>query len=311
MTPPDDDEMLAALNENLYDLEEIFPDYDTLETNVYLVKSDDGKFGAVVVDDNGHYRSLTPKWVDINKIGTIKDRRYTHCVTDGKAIYSLYEPYEKKGEVPDGLTITDELATDGSDLLVFVKRDDRIVNIFDCYNGELLLDPANDIEFNDSQFVYAEWDKRNQRYLDEASTDFGPKNYWILTYSAPKATLRSETRFVPREIQTVPDKVYVVNKKGENLADCPCVEVPVDYNLDCVSRDGRYCAYSRCRWSSNSHYPDYDVYLMANGKVYPDTFTCIEPGADDSIWTLYKSSNSSDPYYELDTNTGEIEEKYD
>lgn len=311
MTPPDDDEMLAALNENLYDLEEIFPDYDTLETNVYLVKSEDGKFGAIVVDDNGHYRSLTPKWVDINKIGTIKDRRYTHCVTDGKAIYSLYEPYEKKGEVPDGLTITDELATDGSDLLVFVKRDDRIVNIFDCYNGELLLDPANDIEFNDSRFVYADWDKRNQRYLDEASTDFGPKNYWILTYSAPKATLRSEIRGVPREVQTVPDKVYVVNKKGDNLADCPCVEVPVDYNLECVSRDGRYCAYSRSRWSPNSHYPEHDVYLMANGKVYPDTFTCIEPGADDSIWTLYKGSNSSDPYYELDTNTGEIEEKYD
>ena len=312
MTPPNDDEMLAALNENIYGLEEIFPDYDTLQANVYLVKSDDGKFGAVVVDDNGHYRSLTPGWVDINKIDTIKGRCHTSCVTDGKAIYSLYEPYEKKGEVPDGLTITDELATADSDLLVFVKRDGRIVNILDCRNGELLLDPANDVEFNDSRFV-AGWDKINQRYMDEASTDFGPKNYWILTYSAPRTKLRlpgKESGLV-REIQTVPEKVYVVNKKGENLADYPYVEVPVDYDLECVSRDGRYCAYSRRRWSPNSHYPEHDVYLMVNGKVYPDTFTDIEPDIGDSIWTLYKSSNSSDPYYELDTKTGEIKEKYD
>lgn len=312
MTPPDDDELLVALNDKMYDLEEIFPDYDTLETNVYLVKSEDGKFGAVVVYDNGHYRSLTPGWVDINKIGTIKDSRYTHCVTDGKTIYSLYEPYEKKGEVPDGLTITDELATDGSGRIVFVKRDNRIVNIFDCYNGELLLDPANDIEFNDSRFVFAEWDKRNQRYLDEASTEFGPRNYWILTYSAPtrKVHIPGYDKHITREIQTVPDKVYVVNKKGENLADCPSVEIPVDYSLQCISRNGRYCAFTRCRWYGSTGALRDATYLMANGKVYPEPFMYVEPDSETNIWNLITNPDDTAPYYELNVETGEIETKY-
>lgn len=305
LTRFDDNEMLAALNENMYDLEEIFPDYETLKSNVYLVKSEDGTQGAIVVDDNGHFRSLTNGWVDLRNIGTISE-----YVTDGKSVYSLYEPFEKKGEVPDGLTLTADSATDDSDRIVFVKRDDRFVNIFDCGTGELLLDPASDIEFNDARFMFADWDKRNQRYMDKASTEFGPRNYWILTYSAPTRKVRIPGN-ITREIQTVPDKVYVVNKKGEKLADCPCVEIPVDYSLECISRNGRYCAFKRCRWyGGNSGQQMDETFLMANGKVYPEPFMYVEPDSETNIWNLITNPDENAPYYELNVETGEIETRY-
>ena len=282
MTPPNDDELLAALNDNLYELDEVFPDYEVLKTGMYLVKSEDGGMGAIVVDDHGHYRSLTDGWVDIDRIGTIEDRRYTQCVTDGKAIYSLYAPFEKIGEVPDGLTITTELASESSDRIVFVKRDGRIVNIFDCYNGELLLDPESDVEFNDSQFVFAEWNKRAQRYMDEASVELGPKNYWIIMHSK----------------QSNPTRVYVVNKKGETLANCPCIEIPADSSVQCVSRNGRFCAFRRNQG---------DIYIMADGKVYPESFIEVDQGTGDGIWALYSSPDEDAPYYELDTKTGKTD----
>ena len=304
MTRLDDNELLAALSENMYDLEDIFPDYETLKSNVYLVKSEDGTQGAILVDDNGHFRSLTTGWVDLRNIGTISE-----YVTDGKAIYSLYEPFEKKGEVPDGLTLTAASATDDGDRVVFVKRDDRFVNIFDCATGDLLLDPASDIEFNDARFMFADRDKRNRRYMDEASTEFGPRNYWILTYSAPTRKVRIPGQFT-REIQTVPDKVYVVNKKGENLADCPNVEIPVDYSLECISRNGRYCAFKRCRWYGGTGEPRDETFLMANGKVYPEPFMYVEPDSDTNIWNLITNPDENAPYYELNVETGEIETKY-
>ena len=300
MTPPDDDERLAALNDNMYDLDDVFPDYKCLKPDVYLVKSEDGKKGTVIVEDGDYFRKLFPDWVDINRIGTIEDRRFTQCVTDGHAIYSLYEPFEQKGEVPEDLTITTDRASADSSIIVFVKRGDRIVNIFDCSVGELLLDPASDIEFNDAQFYFADWDRINQCYKDCASTEMGPNNYWILSNNSPTEA--------GRHIQDTPDIVYVVDKRGKNLADCPRAEIPAGYSLRCISKDGRYYAFEKYIWHDySSHHKD--VYLVIDGKVCPNPFREIEPGTDVGIWTLYRGTDSDAPYYELDVNTGELEEK--
>lgn len=278
----------SALEGQLYDLADLVDECKELYHNVFLV-NDRAQGGTnIVVYADGRYRVVLPEWVDADECQVLYDRKTPLYVTDGHSLYSLQEPYgELCGRVPDGLTIGDSFAIDNAPI-IFVTRDGRAVNLLDANTGELLLAESSDVPFTDARFC------GEDRF---ASTGFSQASHWILSYE-------------PRDGNGDTAKFYVVTKKGQDLADCPCTEIPPGFTLEDISRNGKF--YSMKRWArtaADEGKPG--TYLMSGGnKVLPDPYRYIDDNGD-GTWYIFNSSAKGEPYYLLDTDSGNIELKRD
>jgi len=297
----------SILKDGLYELENVVEKCDKITSDLYLVKNHHGDLSNIVAYYKGQYKAVIPDWVDSEKFAIIYDGNYPLFVTDGQNVYSLSEPYEKWCSIPDGLRVTGERASEDNAAIVYVKRDDRIVNILDIDYGELLLDAASDVPFDDSRF-YSKWESSSGRRREHPSTRLTENSSWVLEYHTPRKREKYPDMRVSRDVQTEPDILYVVTEQGKNLADCPKVEIPVDWYVTYVSRNGKYCLIKRAR-GIPANDPDFNRYfLMVDGQVSQKSFEDIDDNGD-GIWSLYPSLEKGSVYYDLNTETGEIEAK--
>jgi hypothetical protein len=289
----------SALSDDMYDLAELVDDCTEITSNVFLVYSESNGGYNVVVYNDGHYSVIMPDWVPDNTCRVIHDGDKAYYATDGTNVYSLRAPYEKCGSVPAGLTITDDFVVDDA-LIVAVTRGNKMVNVYDLDENELLLDPDSDVPITDVRF-WSTWLPKEQRHLEFANTKFNKQSYWILSYES----------HYDKPIAG-PEKFYVVTQQGQNLADCPCVEVPRGFRLREISRNGKFYSLERevhTREEVERNNPR--TYLMSDDKkVLPDPYRNIDDNGD-GIWYIYNDAGKGKPYFVLNTDTGDIEEKCD
>lgn len=295
----------AVLKEGLYDFENLVDKCESLGNDVYLVQNNHGDFSNIVVRDKGHYRTVFPDWVDSEKFGIIYSGKHPLFATDGNDVYYLNEPYDKWISVPDGLTVTTEQATDEDVTVVYVKRDGRIVNILDIDDGKMLLDPASDVEFTESNYI----SPANTTYRLRPNVKLEHSDNWVLEYTSPRKREYNPALGYKMDVQVEPDYVYVVSEPGKNLADCEKIEIPVNFHVVQISNNGKYCAIRKT--CCNTSDPDYSRYfIISNGKVSQESYLGVEDNGDGN-WDIYNSTEKGTPYYRLNTNTGEIETRND